>query len=176
MQKTTTKQEKSNDKKWATHTFFGKETYYISKVFKHTPLQVAFKTKNSLESLLNIKDKSRDIFLKSEIYQLTCSKCGKKYTGQTGSSFGKRYKEHLQSFKYNNQNSKFPQHAIETDHEFGKRNDNVNQFFGKKGRHLDTVEKFYIYQETKNNNQINDRHTVIYNKIFDTILENRKES
>jgi hypothetical protein len=44
------------------------------------------------------------------------------------------------------------------------------------GRHLDIIEKFYIYQETKNNNQINDKHKVIYNKIFETILENRKES
>jgi hypothetical protein len=52
---------------------------------------------------------------------------------------------------------------------------NVNQIsWQKKGRHLDTIEKLYIYQETKNNNQINDR--VIYNKIFEIILENRKES
>jgi hypothetical protein len=32
------------------------------------------------------------------------------------------------------------------------------------------LEKFYMYKETKNNNQINDRHTVTPNIIFDTIL------
>jgi hypothetical protein len=175
--KTTTTQEKRTDKKWVTLMFFGKETFYISKVFKHTPLQIAFKTKNSLQSFLNIKDKSRHIFSKSGIYQLICNDCGKKYTGRTGCSFGKRYKEHLQYFKYNNENSKFAQTAIETGHEFGKRNYIMSiKFLGKKGRHLDTIEKFYIYQETKNNNQINDKHRVIYNKIFEIILENRKES
>jgi endo-alpha-1,4-polygalactosaminidase (GH114 family) len=46
-------------------------------------------------------------------------------------------------------------------------------FLGKKGKHLDTIEKFYIYQETKKNNQINDKHTVLYNKIFETIIENK---
>jgi hypothetical protein len=117
-----TTQGKSKDKKWVTLTFFGKETYYISKVFKHTSLQVAFKTKNSLQSLLNMKDKSEDIFSKSGIYQLTCNDCGKKIHRPNKPQLQKRCKEHLQSFKYNNQNSKFVQHAIETGHEFGKRN------------------------------------------------------
>jgi hypothetical protein len=35
------------------------------------------------------------------------------------------------------------------------------------------MEKYYIYQETKTNNQINDKNTVSYNKIFETILENQ---
>jgi hypothetical protein len=44
----TTIQKKSNgNKKWVTMTFFGKETYYISKIFKHTNLQIAFKTKKN---------------------------------------------------------------------------------------------------------------------------------
>jgi hypothetical protein len=98
-------------------------------------------------------------------------------TGQTGRCFEKRYKEHLQSYKYNTQNSKFAQHATETGHEFGERKYGMSiQFLGKKGRYLDTIGKFYIYQQTKNNNRINDKHTVIYNKICETILENIKDS
>jgi hypothetical protein len=31
--------------------------------------------------------------------------------------------------------------------------------YDKKGRHLDTMGKFYIYRETVNNNQLNDKHT-----------------
>jgi hypothetical protein len=42
----------------------------------------------------------------------------------------------------------------------------------KNGKHLDTVEKFYIYRETEDNNQLNDKHTIIHNKIFETITEN----
>jgi hypothetical protein len=38
-----------------------------------------------------------------------------------------------------------------------------------KGRMLDTLERFYIYKETKLNNQINDKLTVQYNPIFDAI-------
>jgi hypothetical protein len=38
-----------------------------------------------------------------------------------------------------------------------------------KGRMLHTLEKFYIYRETKNNNHINDRHTITPNTVFDTV-------
>jgi endo-alpha-1,4-polygalactosaminidase (GH114 family) len=49
------------------------------------------------------------------------------------------------------------------------------KFLGRKGKYLDTIEKFYIYQEAKRNNQINDKHAVIYNKIFETIMENEQD-
>jgi hypothetical protein len=44
-----------------------------------------------------------------------------------------------------------------------------------KGRMLNTIEKFYVYKETKNNSQINDRHTVTPNVIFDTILHKNND-
>jgi len=34
---------------------------------------------------------------------------------------------------------------------------------------MDTIEKYHIYKETKNYNQINDKNTVKLNKIFDVI-------
>jgi hypothetical protein len=42
--------------------------------------------------------------------------------------------------------------------------------FGKKETHLNSVEKFHIYKETLLDNQLNDKHTVTYNKIFETVL------
>jgi hypothetical protein len=36
------------------------------------------------------------------------------------------------------------------------------------------MEKFYIYRETKDNNQLNDKHKVAYNKIFETVIEKEK--
>jgi hypothetical protein len=164
--------QKLSKSKWIAFTFFGKETNHISKIFRHIHLRVAFKTKNSLQSLLNASNKSGDNIQKSGVYQLTCKNCGKKYTGQTGHNFEKRFKEYFQSFKYNNYNSTFEQHLLETGHEFGKIEDNnVHHILRQKGKHLDTMEKFYIYRETKDNNQLNDKHTVIYNKIFETIIE-----
>jgi len=47
--------------------------------------------------------------------------------------------------------------------------------FERKEKMLDTLEKFYIYRETKNGNQINDRLTVQSNPIFETILRQSSE-
>jgi hypothetical protein len=35
---------------------------------------------------------------------------------------------------------------------------------------MNTIERFYIYQETKADNQVNDRHTVQPNAIFETLV------
>jgi hypothetical protein len=40
-----------------------------------------------------------------------------------------------------------------------------------KGRMMDTLESFYIFWETKINNQINDRLTIKPNIIFETIAQ-----
>jgi len=36
---------------------------------------------------------------------------------------------------------------------------------------MDTIEKFYVYRETKLNNQINEKLTVKLNVIFETIAQ-----
>jgi len=41
----------------------------------------------------------------------------------------------------------------------------------RKGKMLDTLKKFYIYRESKNENQINDRLTVQRNPIFETVIK-----
>ena len=40
----------------------------------------------------------------------------------------------------------------------------------KKGKLMNTLERFHIYDETKRNNQINDKNTVHQNIIFDMII------
>jgi len=44
--------------------------------------------------------------------------------------------------------------------------------YERKGKLLDTLEKFYFYRETKNGNQINDRFTIESKPIFETIVKN----
>jgi hypothetical protein len=39
-----------------------------------------------------------------------------------------------------------------------------------KGRLLDTIEKFFIYNETCRNNQINDKCTAKPNVVFETVI------
>ena len=39
-----------------------------------------------------------------------------------------------------------------------------------KGKMMDTLEKYYIFRETKLNNQINDKLTIKQKSMFDTIV------
>ena len=36
---------------------------------------------------------------------------------------------------------------------------------------MDTIERYHIYKETKNRNQINDKNTVKPNSIYETIIQ-----
>ena len=36
---------------------------------------------------------------------------------------------------------------------------------------MNTLERYHIHKETVNNSQLNDKHTVFPNMIFDTLLD-----
>ena len=78
-----------------------------------------------------------------------------KYIGQTGKSFKRRYQEHYRDYKHGSTKSKFA-HLLENQHLI----DSVDKIMDiihitRKGKMMDTIEKLYIYQETKLN-QISD--------------------
>jgi len=60
---------------------------------------------------------------RSGVYYLTCPDCHKKYVGQTGRSFHKRYKEHFHDFKYNIRKSSFATHLLDNNHSMGPINE-----------------------------------------------------
>jgi hypothetical protein len=94
-----------------------------------------------------------------------------KYTGQTGRPFKIRLQEHFRDFKYGNIKSKFAQHLLENKHSFGPMEDIMDiVHITNKGKMMDTLERYYIYKETKSNNQINDKLTVKPNSIFETLI------
>jgi hypothetical protein len=168
------KHQKSDNnpyQKWAKFTYVGKETRAITKVFKGTYVKIAYSTNNSLKKLLDTRCKEEgNKFDQNGVYQLTCPTCSKKYVGQTERPFKTRFKEHYSDFKNAHSKSKFAQHVIEEGHSFGPMHEIMEPLrIANKGRMLDTLERFYIYKETKLNNQINDRLTVQYNPIFETI-------
>jgi len=69
-----------------------------------------------------------------------------------------RFREHYNDYKYANNKSKFAQHVLDEGHTFCPMVDIMDiVHIGKKGRMLDTLEKYYIYRETQNGSQINDR-------------------
>ena len=90
--------------KFATFTYIGKQTKFITKLFKHTNINIAYRTHNTRGKLLqhNNNPNNTDQFTKSGIYQWTYPDCNKKYIGQTERSFKMRYREHLWDFKYQN--------------------------------------------------------------------------
>jgi hypothetical protein len=121
------------------------------------------------------KNQKQNEYNKNGVYQLTCPTCRKRYVGQTGRPFHVRYREHYHDYKYANNKSKFAQHALDEGHAFGPINEVMYVIHfakkkKKKGRLLETLERFYIYNETTKGNQINDKHTMQKNPIFETLI------
>jgi regulator of PEP synthase PpsR (kinase-PPPase family) len=66
------KQEQDNrKKKWAKFTYIGRETRYITKLFKNTKVKVMYTTNNNLGRLLALKtDQKSEKYDGSGVYQL----------------------------------------------------------------------------------------------------------
>jgi hypothetical protein len=74
------------NKYWCTFTYTGKETTFITKLFKHTNIRVAFRTNNNIWKHLSQTPPEHDKYKQSGVYKLTYPDCGKAYIGQTESS------------------------------------------------------------------------------------------
>jgi len=85
--------------RWAKFMYVGKETRFITKLFKHTNVKVTFSTNNTISRHLTCEQKTpQPIYDKCGVFQLTCPDCKMTYTGQTGRPFKTRYKEHMRDF------------------------------------------------------------------------------
>jgi len=122
-------------------------------------------------------DQNLHKYERNGVYQLECPSCNKKYIGQTGRPFRVRFREHYNDYKYGHNKSKFAQHVIDEGHSFGPMNEIMEvTHVAKKGRMLDTLEKFYVYKETKHGNQINEKLTGQPNPIFEALLQHPPHS
>jgi len=165
------KQNKTEKTHWSKFTYCGRETRAVT-VFRNTRIKVTYSTNNTLEKLLTKKHHPlRDKYDNSGIYQLICPTCSKKYTGQTGKSFRTRFKEHLQDFRHANGKSSFAQHLLDNGHDAGPIEDMSTLHITSKDRLMDTIEKYYIFRETKLDNHINDKLAVRPNVIFETVVQ-----
>ena len=165
--------QQQTPQRFATFTYVGKETRFITKLFKHTNVRIAYRTQNTIAKLLrhHHNPKQDDHFDKSGIYQLSCPDCGKAYVGQTVRSFRTRFREHLRDYRYKTGNSKFAQHLREQNHSFHPINSVMDLLeILKKGAMMDTLERYHIYKVTNLENQINDKSTATCNILFDTLL------
>jgi hypothetical protein len=60
---------------------------YITNMFKHRNLKVAYRSNNSTEINLSLSTQNSKKYLASEVYKQICPECGKAYTNQTERSF-----------------------------------------------------------------------------------------
>jgi hypothetical protein len=83
----------------------------------------------------------------------------------------KRYKEHIHAIRNNNNNnSRYSNHILNTGHTCGTINDTMDIIRkGKKGKHLNTLEKYYIHKISKSNLHMNDTYNDTNNPIFETL-------
>jgi hypothetical protein len=157
---TVAKKTEHTPNKWAKFTYIGKETMFITKLFKNSSVKIAFTTNNTISKSLTVKPsqvQKQNRFDKSGVYQPTCLDCNMKYVDQTGRPFRVRFQEHFPDYKYANNKSKFAAHLLENKHSIGHIDDIMEVLhITNKGRFRNTVEKFHIYKETCTNNQIND--------------------
>jgi hypothetical protein len=95
-----------------------------------------------------------------------------RYIGQTGRTFKVRYKEHTQAIRNNHGNSGYSNHILNTGHAYGTMTDTMDVIRnGRKGRHLNTLEKYNIYKISKTNTKLNDTYNEMQNPIFQEIDE-----
>ena len=161
---------------WAVFTYTGKETTYITKLFRHTNIKIAYRTNNNLLRHLTPNPQPLDPLTRSGVYRLSCPDCSKAYIGQTGRDFRTRYNEHKRALQYNPHTSKYALHAATQQHTFGNIQEHMQILHThNKGAHLNTIEKFYIFKEASTSNHLNDHHTVPNSKIFLTILNDFRE-
>lgn len=113
------------------------------------------------------------VYKTTSIYQLRCPHCNKVYRWQTGRSFYHAFDEHFRNCKYHNGKSKFAQHLRDNNHSIWPVEGTVHLVhIIKMGFGMSVMERlYYVYTETKEDNQINDVSTVTPNILHDTIIQ-----
>jgi hypothetical protein len=120
----------------------GKETHYVTNIFRHIDIQIAFRTNNTIQHLLTWRQPNPNQFSSSGVYKLTCPECDKAYVGQTGRRFSLCYNEYKRAFYNNSRSSSFTKHLLDEAHPFGPIHDIMKILHHrKKGPHLNTMEK-----------------------------------
>jgi hypothetical protein len=127
--------------KWITFTYTGKETTYITNLFKRTNIKIAFRSNNTICSQLTKKKKPIWINTQSsEFINSHAQTAIKRMWVKPGGNFLDRY-EHKVAIRNNIHTSKYAQHVLEQTHSFSTI-DNMMQIlhYQKKNPHFYTVE------------------------------------
>jgi hypothetical protein len=107
-------QDKNQNKKRATFTYYSPKIRLLTILFKHTNINIAFKNTNTIQQYTKPKtiDKNQD-YNTSGIYKLTCNTCKMSYIGQTSRNLNQRYQEHIRYIRNNDPQSAYAQHILQ---------------------------------------------------------------
>jgi hypothetical protein len=148
----------------------GREVRGITKLFQNTNVKVAFRTKNTIQNIPKHKSQIEK-YSRSGLYQTKCMDCPMKHIGQTGGTFSTRYKEHtrIHDIRSNNINSRYSNHILNTRHAYRAMTDTMDIItMGRKGKRLNTLERYHIYKTSRKNLHMNDTHVDTQSYIWST--------
>jgi hypothetical protein len=122
-QKIHQKQDKDENKKWATFTYHSPQIRQLTILFKHTNINIGFKSTSTIQYCTKPKapDKNQEYNM-SGIYKLTCKMS---YIGQTSRNLEQRFREHIRYIRNNNPQSAYAQHILQNRHEYGSITDTM---------------------------------------------------
>jgi len=90
------------------------------------------------------------------------------YVGQSGSTIGVRFKEHISYIKSNNSTSAYATHILENKHEYGTKENTLQILKAcQKERHMDCWESLYIQVLRQKKILIDEKQVSDTNPLFD---------
>ena len=156
-----------------TFTYFSPTIRTITNLFKHTNLQITYKTTNTIQQLLqHTPHQHKTEHERSSIYKLTCNTCNLSYIGQTNRTLQQWYKEHTRYIKHNDPQSAYALHILNNRHEYGTITDTMEllQHISNPTMLLPS-EQLFIHSHHLHKHLIPEQHIHEVNPLYQTILD-----
>jgi hypothetical protein len=88
------------------------------KLFDDTQIKIAFRTQSTIQNILKPHTQTGK-YNRSGIYEMKSLGCPLTFIGQTRRTFNISYKKHIHAIRYNNSNSGYSNHILNTGHIYG---------------------------------------------------------
>jgi len=133
--------------KWAPFTYFGRETTFVTNIFKKTDIRITLRTNNTLQKTANAKTPNPRQIQQIRRIQNNMPRLQQGVCRADGICFTQRFKEHRNALKSGRNTSNYAKHALEHSHPFGPIQETMQILqYQAKGAHLNTIERYLIYK------------------------------
>jgi hypothetical protein len=104
--------QNNNKKIWAKFTYFDNDIRIVTKIFKNSPIKIAYSTNNTIKNNCIVRDR-KDKYSTCGMYELKCLTCDQFCVGQTSRNFKTRYEEHANCIRLNKDKSTYAVHILQ---------------------------------------------------------------